>query len=918
MINKQTTLDLNGPILSFIQQPQSANVDHNGSTTFVGIATASFPTQTPVNTATNTGTLRYRWYAEGHGALSDGSFRGATISGTGTTTLTVSNAVSPTTSRTNFYLTVDYEPSAYAQPAGSEVNQSTSRSTGNAINDVLNSNIATLLVYPYITITSQPESTTAAIGSNVSLSVDATLSDPSFGDLSYQWQYINSPAQDFGEGANQGPDSAFTVQGARRNALFLVSRAGGPTTTNLRAAVSNPNATTVFSNTISLSTINPRSIIIFEGFDPQNNYVRRQVNLENGASFQLTDSTFGPNFNIVTFYAPENDLDIDVEIRASKGNDNSGYSGGAGGYSRVRFTMRRNDEYTALGISNNSGVFLYRGSSLIAAVGKGGDAGTGGNGGAGGGVSNAGANGSGRNAGTGGSYVASGQLTTTGIFGSNSSVLAQNILPGDSKAAIPSGGRAISCTKGSYWTKQGKTPCEINGVTQFYNTTESLISRSAFINRGFKPGYTITATEGRATSVGGNGGNGAVGGSGGGEGGGGGGSGYIDSSITQLASTQGENNSQKSTINFKIYVPPPPPPPPPTYSYVSESSPVVSQSSCPDPDTLILMSDGSQKRAGDLKVGDYVRTKHESTLQWGDYPVLDVKIVEDDKVNLIFDETNLICSYSHKLYVDGQGWKRVSDMSIGDIVSGFVLKEIVEHERGEVVGIEIDRAHAYISNKLLSHNLVGKGSCPDPEMPILMADGSEKKAGDIKIGDEILTQHEHTLEWGTYKVIQKSILHEKKLRMIFASTEDNSHKEIICSDSHQFYSNDSGWISSLEMNIGDTVGNYKLISSEKIESGQVVQLAVDEAHTYVCCGLLSHNKLVAPVYQGVAGGVNQNAGFSQSQIYGGGTSAVLGASAVDRAVSGGYTLSSIQAWVNSTGATVGPAAQALGIRPARR
>jgi hypothetical protein len=385
---------------------------------------------------------------------------------------------------------------------------------------------------------------------------------------------------------------------------------------------------------------------VFEGFDPQNNYVRKQVNLEGGSSFQLTDSTFGSNFNIVTFYAPENDLDIEAEIRASKGNDNSGYTGGPGGYSKVRFTMRRNDEYTALGISNNSGVFIYRGSSLIAAVGKGGDAGTGGNGGAGGGVSNAGANGSGRNAGTGGSYIASGQLTTNGIFGSNASVVQQNILSGDSKAAIPSGGRTISCTKGSYWTRQGKTPCEINGVTQFYNTTESRISRSAFITRGFKPGYTITATEGRATSVGGNGGNGAVGGSGGGEGGGGGGSGYIDSSITQLASTPGENNTLKSTINFKIYVPPPPPPPPP----VSYSAP----------------------------------------------------------------------SYS------------------------------------------------------------------------------------------------------------------------------------------------------------------------------------------------------SPSYQGIAGGYNQNAGYSQSQIYGGGTSAVIGASAVSRAVSAGYSIASIQAWVNATGATVGPAAQAAGIKPAKR
>jgi hypothetical protein len=187
MINKQTTLDLNGPILSFIQQPVSVTTSISIAT-FVGIATATFPSQTPTNPASSTGTINYRWHAEGVGPLSDGLFRGATITGTATTTLALSNLKSPETNNVRFFLTADYIPSAYSQPVGSAVTSGTARSTGNAVNDLLSSNIATLTVNPFITITKQPTNTTIAPGGEATFDVDATLSDNRFGELSYQWQ----------------------------------------------------------------------------------------------------------------------------------------------------------------------------------------------------------------------------------------------------------------------------------------------------------------------------------------------------------------------------------------------------------------------------------------------------------------------------------------------------------------------------------------------------------------------------------------------------------------------------------------------------------------------------------------------------------------------------------------------------------
>ena len=130
--------------------------------------------------------------------------------------------------------------------------------------------------------------------------------------------------------------------------------------------------------------------------------------------------------------------------------------------------------------------------------------------------------------------------------------------------------------------------------------------------------------------------------------------------------------------------------------------------SCPDPNTLILLSDGSQKRAGDLQVGDIVRTQHEDTLEWGEHEVTYVQIKDSEKLILTFDHTEFVCSTTHKFYVEGKGWTEVNQMEIGDFVIGLdqshELLEVKEGTYGEVVVIQIEEAHTYISEGLLSHN----------------------------------------------------------------------------------------------------------------------------------------------------------------------------------------------------------------------
>ena len=144
-------------------------------------------------------------------------------------------------------------------------------------------------------------------------------------------------------------------------------------------------------------------------------------------------------------------------------------SGGPGGYSKIRLTMKKDEEYVITGLfSAINAPFLYRKATLIAVVGAGGDAsfkGGGGIGGAGGGVNVAGGDAEQAGAGTGGVRIETGTLPSAGLFGSLTSLEAvdpdQNIEDtifagtGGDTSDIRAAGRTIPCTRGVYWRDQG-------------------------------------------------------------------------------------------------------------------------------------------------------------------------------------------------------------------------------------------------------------------------------------------------------------------------------------------------------------------------------------------------------------------------------------------------------------------------------
>ena len=140
----------------------------------------------------------------------------------------------------------------------------------------------------------------------------------------------------------------------------------------------------------------------------------------------------------------------------------------------------------------------------------------------------------------------------------------------------------------------------------------------------------------------------------------------------------------------------------------------------------------------------------------------------------------------------------------------------------------------------------GDGDCVDPKTHVLLADGSEVQAGSLKVGDVVHTLHEDTFEYGDFEVVYAETIQQPKSIVKFT---DGS--EITTSLSHKFLLVDREWKRVDALKEGDAIETapnvnaegFKVVASlEQIGTGDVVKLTIDQAHTYISDGLVSHNK----------------------------------------------------------------------------
>ena len=540
----QTTTDLNGPFLRFTTEPDSETVNDGGSVTLTGIATAEFkhnPTTIPGERVTNTGDIQYQWYIEGI-AAEDVTDK---ISGSTTNEITLSNLSNPTDTGKSVFLRATYAGSAY-QSEGGLVTAGIAASTGNGVNQPVDTTAVTVTVNPTISIDTQPEEATAAQGIDATFTVVASASDGS--DVNYQWNQDGNPLSD-----------SDTISGANSPTLTISSTTVG--TSTITVTVSHPTAgnSPITSDGVDYQVVSARTIIEYHRHDDGLNYYGSgSKNLFDGSLTLTAD----PNASTRTtsLHSPEQDITVKVIMSAGAGGNRDGNSGGQGGKSEFLITLEQNQEYILklgaatmpTGGANGGGgaAYLYKKGRLLIALGGGGGAGTNGNGGNGGGAGVGGQRGGGRAGGSGGSVFSEGALPTIGVFPGGNTY-------GGVNWTAPDGGRISGCTPGNDYFTSRFSPCEDMGQQKFRNSQGNEISQTPVIERGYKPGIGHRNNGGNGSGTNGGGGSGAAGGNAGGSAGSGGGgaSGYTSGDVTILTTQLGGNSSSNASITFEYYIP---------------------------------------------------------------------------------------------------------------------------------------------------------------------------------------------------------------------------------------------------------------------------------------------------------------------------------------------------------------------------
>lgn len=116
-----------------------------------------------------------------------------------------------------------------------------------------------------------------------------------------------------------------------------------------------------------------------------------------------------------------------------------------------------------------------------------------------------------------------------------------------------------------------------------------------------------------------------------------------------------------------------------------------------------MLSDGKYLAAGELAKGMKVKTRHEDTMEWGEYEVTHLTVSSSDRLKIKIGSVDFVCSPTHKFW-DGNGWIAAADLKVGSSLEDQEVFDVSEYEYGDVVKITVEDAHTYICEGVLSHN----------------------------------------------------------------------------------------------------------------------------------------------------------------------------------------------------------------------
>jgi hypothetical protein len=139
------------------------------------------------------------------------------------------------------------------------------------------------------------------------------------------------------------------------------------------------------------------------------------------------------------------------------------------------------------------------------------------------------------------------------------------------------------------------------------------------------------------------------------------------------------------------------------------------------------------------------------------------------------------------------------------------------------------------------------GGCPDPDTLIFCENSHWVRAGDLSVGDKVVSIHEHSREPGTFKILEAERMIQPKVEIQFANDQ-----KLKVSSTHKFLMSDDTWKKVCDISIGESVmgmnqddihdlSSKEIVSITDIGDGEVIKFEIDQAHTYITEGLISHN-----------------------------------------------------------------------------
>jgi hypothetical protein len=129
---------------------------------------------------------------------------------------------------------------------------------------------------------------------------------------------------------------------------------------------------------------------------------------------------------------------------------------------------------------------------------------------------------------------------------------------------------------------------------------------------------------------------------------------------------------------------------------------------CPAPWINIMLADKTSIPAKDIKEGMLVYTQHETTKEWGEYPVTAVSFEDANRWEVAIDDIKFVGSPNHRMLTE-EGWIEIESLMPGDVIMAHnklaVVKYVKPHSFGEVVKITVEDAHTYLTEGFVSHNI---------------------------------------------------------------------------------------------------------------------------------------------------------------------------------------------------------------------